>query len=211
MPKRSCPKLTCKPRALRVGPLSPNSGQMMHLLHEELEALYLADVKGLYHEACAEAMDVSRPTFAKLLKSARRKCALMFIQGHSLQIDPKPSKLRIILPSDDGKTLSDRFQSARYFVTMVWDGYEVGLESMVSNPIYKQLEASGIEPVSDGQAKGLGSGRLIPPLLQNASLVCALEIGDGMRRNIEGLGLDIQILPQSAQGELLVKIVESIE
>lgn len=211
MPKRSCPKLTCKPKALHIGPLQSSCKHSIPLLHEELEALFLADVKGLYHEACAQAMDVSRPTFAKLLKSARRKCATMFLQGHALHIDPKPAKLNIAMPSDDGKTLSNRFQSARYFVLIEWDDLSSKVVSIYENPIYLQLISSGVEPKSDEEAKGLGAGRFIPPLLKDAAIVYAIEIGEGMVRNIEGLGLSVQLLPKSLKGESFAQVVKQIE
>jgi len=38
---------------------------------DELEALRLADLDGLYQEAAAEQMQVSRPTFARILARAR--------------------------------------------------------------------------------------------------------------------------------------------
>lgn len=38
---------------------------------DELEALRLADLEGLYQEAAAERMGVSRPTFARILSRAR--------------------------------------------------------------------------------------------------------------------------------------------
>ena len=38
---------------------------------DELEALRLADLEGLYQEAAAERMGVSRPTFARILARAR--------------------------------------------------------------------------------------------------------------------------------------------
>lgn len=210
MPKLLCPKLSCKPKALHVGPLEEESRGSLPLLHEELEALYLADVKGLYHEACAISMDVSRPTFAKLLKSARRKCASMFLHGYALKLDLKPSTLRVVLPSDDRETLIDRFQSARYFVSLIWDESGVNIEEIIQNPIYAQLVASGIEPSSDSQVKGMGAGRLIPPLMKDVSMVCLLEIGEGMRRNLEGMGLGIQILPISSKGKTLKEIVKNL-
>jgi predicted DNA-binding protein (UPF0251 family) len=42
---------------------------------DELEALRLADLEGLYQEAAAEQMGVSRPTFGRLLEQARFKVA----------------------------------------------------------------------------------------------------------------------------------------
>ena len=39
---------------------------------EELEAIRLKDVEGLQQEECAERMRISRPTFHRVLESARR-------------------------------------------------------------------------------------------------------------------------------------------
>ena len=41
------------------------------LLSEEVEALYLMDLLELYQEEAALKMGVSRPTFARIIKSAR--------------------------------------------------------------------------------------------------------------------------------------------
>jgi uncharacterized protein len=42
---------------------------------DELEALRLADLEGLYQDAAAERMGVSRPTFGRLIERARHKIA----------------------------------------------------------------------------------------------------------------------------------------
>jgi uncharacterized protein len=42
---------------------------------DELEAIRLADLEGLYQEEAAERMGVSRPTFGRLVESGRRKVA----------------------------------------------------------------------------------------------------------------------------------------
>jgi len=54
---------------------------------EELEALKLADIEGLYQEDAAERMDVSRPTFQRVLKSARGKVARCLVEGKALGIE----------------------------------------------------------------------------------------------------------------------------
>ena len=46
---------------------------------DELEALRLADLEGLYQEAAAERMGVSRPTFARILARARSAVAMPLI------------------------------------------------------------------------------------------------------------------------------------
>lgn len=54
---------------------------------EELEALRLADVEGLYQEEAAERMEVSRQTFQRILKSARKKVASSLVIGKAIEIE----------------------------------------------------------------------------------------------------------------------------
>jgi predicted DNA-binding protein (UPF0251 family) len=53
---------------------------------EELEAIRLKDFENLNQEECSRLMDISQPTFHRLLKQARKKVALMLIKGQSLKI-----------------------------------------------------------------------------------------------------------------------------
>ena len=57
------------------------------LLQEELEALRLADLKGLTQEEAAGRMGVSRSTFQRIVAQARRQVALALAEGHALQIE----------------------------------------------------------------------------------------------------------------------------
>lgn len=57
---------------------------------DELEALRLADLNGLYQEAAAEKMAISRSAFARTLESARRKIADALIHGKSLRMEGGP-------------------------------------------------------------------------------------------------------------------------
>ncbi len=54
---------------------------------DELEALRLADLEGLYHQHAAEHMHVSRQTFGNILSGARRKIAECIILGKGLHIE----------------------------------------------------------------------------------------------------------------------------
>lgn len=42
---------------------------------DELEAMRLADLKGMHQEIAAKLMGVSRPTFSRIIESGRRKVA----------------------------------------------------------------------------------------------------------------------------------------
>ncbi len=57
------------------------------LAEDELEAMRLADVEGLYHESAAERMNVSRPTFGRILAQARRAVATAITHGKALRIE----------------------------------------------------------------------------------------------------------------------------
>lgn len=54
---------------------------------EELEAIRLKDLEGLEQEECAASMEVSRPTFQRILISAREKIADSLINGKSILIE----------------------------------------------------------------------------------------------------------------------------
>jgi predicted DNA-binding protein (UPF0251 family) len=57
---------------------------------DELEALRLADLEGLYQEAAAERMGVSRPTFARILARARSAVARALIDERLLVVEDGP-------------------------------------------------------------------------------------------------------------------------
>ncbi|MDP1831081.1 MAG: DUF134 domain-containing protein [Geothrix sp.] len=90
MPRRPCSKRVeslpgvryFKPRAIPLSRLKE-----VTLTVEELEALRLADVEGLYHRDAAICMAISRPTFSRLLGAAHAKVALALVQGHALRIE----------------------------------------------------------------------------------------------------------------------------
>lgn len=57
---------------------------------DELEALRLADLEGLYQEECAGRMGISRTTFSRTLASGRRKVTDALINGKRLGVEPTP-------------------------------------------------------------------------------------------------------------------------
>lgn len=61
--------------------------QAVRLSVEEVEAIRLKDLEGLEQEQCAERMHISRPTFHRILESARAKLADALINGKMVQIE----------------------------------------------------------------------------------------------------------------------------
>lgn len=54
---------------------------------EELEAIRLKDLEGLEQGECAVKMEVSRPTFQRILISAREKIADSLVNGKTIHIE----------------------------------------------------------------------------------------------------------------------------
>lgn len=95
---------------------SSNSAEMISeniLKLEELEALRLKDLEGFEQEECAKRMEVSRPTFQRILLSAREKVADCLINGKALHIEGG-NFTRNICPvhcNECGKEWSESFEN----------------------------------------------------------------------------------------------------
>ena len=61
--------------------------RVVSLMEEELEALSLADVKEMDHESAAVLMNVSRPTFSRILAQAHKAVATALVNGAALRIE----------------------------------------------------------------------------------------------------------------------------
>jgi predicted DNA-binding protein (UPF0251 family) len=81
--------LTQSPRPAIYKPAGVPLEGLRHvtLLHEELEALRLADLEGLAQAEAARCMGVSRSTFQRLVTQARHQVAFALVEGHALQIE----------------------------------------------------------------------------------------------------------------------------
>ena len=55
--------------------------------HDEVEAIRLKDYEGKSQKEAADDMDVSQPTFSRLLKEARKKMAEAVSQGKALAVE----------------------------------------------------------------------------------------------------------------------------
>jgi uncharacterized protein len=70
-----------KPQGIPVRQL-----RIIAIRDEELEALSLADGKGLEHETAAALMNISRSTFSRILAQARKSVATALVEGAALKI-----------------------------------------------------------------------------------------------------------------------------
>lgn len=86
------PKKYCKIESIPDVTYFKPAGIPMRMLEEirlsveEAEAIRLKDLEGLEQEQGAEKMSISRPTFQRILYSARRKIADALLNGKSIRI-----------------------------------------------------------------------------------------------------------------------------
>ncbi|HAP55551.1 MAG: DUF134 domain-containing protein [Spirochaetia bacterium] len=99
-----------RPRFIKPSGIPARGLEEIVLGFDEAEALRLADLNGLYQEAAARSMGVSRQTFGRIVEIARRKVADAILNGKALRIeggevnltDQGERSMKIAVPSRNG-------------------------------------------------------------------------------------------------------------
>jgi predicted DNA-binding protein (UPF0251 family)/predicted Fe-Mo cluster-binding NifX family protein len=108
---------------------------------DEAEALRLADLEGLYQEAAARRMGVSRATFCRMIESARRKTADAVLNGKALRIEGGMApivregerNMKIAAPSREGN-IDEHFGHCKEYLVFSVNGKDITLEGTVPSP-----------------------------------------------------------------------------
>lgn len=113
MRPRKCRRVRCdvaadyfKPRGIPLTQL-----EEVELAIDEIEAIRLADVEGLYHEDAAERMGVSRATFGRTLEIARKKIADCIVGGKAIRISRNEKREvgdETVFPGKGGRGFGER-------------------------------------------------------------------------------------------------------
>ena len=112
---------------------------------EEAEAIRLKDLDGLEQEQGAERMNISRPTFQRVLASGRQKIADALLNGKAIKIEGGSFEMAL-----------SRFKCLN------GHEWEVPFEVMISTPpqLCPKCNTPSIEPLLPGGGwKGRGPGR----------------------------------------------------
>ena len=89
MPRPPNPRrigIGCETRVFKPVGTPLHALSVVRLDLDGLEALRLANLDGLYQEAAAERMGVSRATFGRILTEARARVAQALVEGQALRI-----------------------------------------------------------------------------------------------------------------------------
>jgi len=94
--------------------------------------------------------------------------------------------MKVAVPTSDGKNISKHVALSKFFYVYK-DGKEV---EKIENPLIENLKESPVS-LHTHEGRGLGAGRIIPSLLaqKDVRVFLAREIGEGMRANMQRMGI----------------------
>lgn len=138
MPRQKCKRFTSfRPPCCQFNPhnLKPQQ-ESITLLAEEVEALYLMDLLELYQEEAASKMEVSRPTLARIIKSARNKVALALLGGHTLHLESTKERFVVAVCSDSESAPYNALSpKSRYIHFFTLENHHISEHQMIPNPL----------------------------------------------------------------------------
>lgn len=191
-----------KPRGVPLSELEEVS-----LTVDELEAIRLADLEGLYQDEAAVRMGVSRPTFGRILNAAHRNIADALVKGKALiigggRVEMAPDvipmekgegKMNIAVSSTDGKTICGHLGKCRSFIIYETDGKEI---------INKYLKNTAGACPSHG-----GGGHNVSPF-DGCHAVITQGMGQGMLNGLVQAGIQPVITDQTDPDTAIISFLK---
>ncbi|HPO03050.1 MAG TPA: NifB/NifX family molybdenum-iron cluster-binding protein [Treponemataceae bacterium] len=145
-------------------------GNVIPMTLDELEALKLADIEGLYQEAAARKMGVSRQTFGRIIASARKKNAQALVTGAGIRIEGGAVRVR-----SQGETLM------KIAVPLAGSAVDNHFGHCAEYAVYTVEDSKIVQEERLPSLQGCGCKSGIAPILaQNGiSVMIAGNIGNG--------------------------------
>ncbi len=107
---------------------------------DEFEAVRLADLEGLYQEGAASRMNISRPTFGRIIESAHRKIADCLVNGKALKIEggeinikKKENIMKVAVPSCQNQ-VDAHFGHCENFTVFTIDNNKIASQETITPP-----------------------------------------------------------------------------
>jgi len=166
------------PRCTRFGPEGCRDvrKEAVTLLHEEMEALYLTDSLGMYQEDAAREMGVSRPTFANIVKQARRKVTMMLVSGAPLEIHTTTRAYVLAVAAETPEPLYPGTPEAQHMVIVDIQRGRIISREVLTNPVVAEEKRPG---------------QVLPEFLarRRVNVFIAQKIGSGLRDALLSKGI----------------------
>ncbi|MFT7861176.1 MAG: DUF134 domain-containing protein [Sulfurimonas sp.] len=168
--------LSFKPQYTTFVPKKVEPQGQVTLLHEEIEAIYLMDISGLYQEEAAKKMGISRTTFTRILKSARYKLSLGIISGYQIEIEDDKDEFVFAVCMDDKESFEAISPMQKYIFIYKYTPKKIDLIKQLDNPIYKNKQKLAI---------------VLPKLFveNGVNIYIGSKIGEGLKNSLISKGI----------------------
>ena len=146
------------------------------LLDEEMEAIYLMDILNLYQEEAAKRMEVSRPTFTRVLKNARQKLTRALVYGNKISIQDDNSGYIVALCSENLENFDSILATDKYILIYKVQNNELTLLDSFENEVF---------------SKKLKPAIVLPQLLMKykVNIFLSTRIGEGLKNSLFAKGI----------------------
>ncbi|MBN1839182.1 MAG: DUF134 domain-containing protein [Campylobacterales bacterium] len=179
MSRHKCYRATSyQPLITRFDPKGAKHDEVISLIPEEIEALYLMDLLDLYQEEAALKMEVSRPTFARIIKTARHKVALALLGGHRLHLEVKRERYVVAFCSNDKTHFEELNTKDKYLCIFNVENHRIVKTLFLENPAH---EKEAKPPL------------VLAPLLQEhqVNFFLTKTLGQGFRNALGARGIQV--------------------
>lgn len=146
------------------------------LLDEEMEAIYLMDILNLYQEEAAISMEVSRPTFTRILKNARQKLTRALVYGNKITIQDDDLGYIVALCSSSLENFNSILPTDKYVLIYKILNNEVTLINNFENIV---------------SSKNLKPAIVLPQTLMKykVNIFLSTRIGEGLKNSLFSKGI----------------------
>lgn len=193
MPRQKCRRATSyQPLITRFVPKGSAHSECVTLIPEEIEALYLMDLRGLYQEEAAAKMEVSRPTFARIIKTARQKVTLALLCGQALHLETKKERYTIAFCCDETERYEQLHPRGKYLLIFTVEHQRITQKRCLENPAH---------------AKEAKPPLVLTPLFQehDVNFFLTEDLGQGLKNALAFGGIQV-IRKESLTEEEIVKL-----
>ena len=193
MPRHKCRRATSyQPLITRFMPKGGVHEESVTLIPEEIEALYLMDLLDLYQEEAAAKMEVSRPTFARIIKTARQKVALALLCGHQLHLEVKRDRYVIAFCCDEKELYENLHPKGKYIFIVTVNEQKIEHLLCLDNPAH---------------AKEMKPPLLLTPIFQEhgVNFFLTASLGTGLKSTLASGGIQV-IMKESISKEEIPKL-----
>jgi predicted Fe-Mo cluster-binding NifX family protein len=117
--------------------------------------------------------------------------------------------MRVAFPTNNQKTIAQHIGLAKGFLIV---DTQNGEKFYIENPVLKRVQEEHIKLNGDCGEHGLGTGRVVPPLLKEAgvSLFVGREFGEGMLGNLEYEGIKTFVTDEKEIDAVLSQLKDSL-